>query len=442
MSLRATLILWIGLVLLASLLVGSVLVYWNAVQKVDVEMRAAITVGEHTIHNAIDDAEEAAAPLRQMRLLVGDLDGDRHLRATLTDAKGVILARSMPLQATEPAPRWFYNLLAPQPQIDRMQLPSAQSPLGVLTLETDSHNEISEVWSDVILTLTVLSLFCLLNALLVFWVTGRALQPLNDVIRTFDRIGSGDYPRQLPGRGPAEMRRLSQGVNQMVHKLSDMENRKHRLEEQLVAVQEEERSQLAQDLHDEVGPLLFAVSVDLTALQDHQSVCADPQTWARLVALRDAVSRIQRHVKTILLQLRPPSVADLGLAHSIEGMAAFWRARYPNVAFRIKVAADSFSPEINSRIARIVQESISNALRHGQPSSIEIEVLTDPDGAVVARICDDGAGLQSDGNPTGLGLRGMRDRVDSLGGVLTMSSGPDGQGVIISARFPAPEQVA
>ncbi|HUI62400.1 MAG TPA: hypothetical protein VLX90_19390, partial [Steroidobacteraceae bacterium] len=106
MSLRATLILWIGLVLVASLLFGGVLVYWHAVQKVDVEMRAAITVGEHTIHNAIDDAEEAAAPLRQIRLLVGDLDGDRHLRATLSSASGAILARSNPLQPAEPAPQW------------------------------------------------------------------------------------------------------------------------------------------------------------------------------------------------------------------------------------------------------------------------------------------------------------------------------------------------
>ncbi|HUI59334.1 MAG TPA: HAMP domain-containing protein, partial [Steroidobacteraceae bacterium] len=316
------------------------------------------------------------------------------------------------------------------------------SPVEILTLETDSHNEISEVWSDVILTLTVLSLFCMLNALLVFWITGRALRPLNDVIRAFDRIGAGDYPQQLHGGGPIEIRRLGLGVNQMVQKLSDMESRKRRLEEQLVAVQEEERTQLAQDLHDEIGPLLFAVSVDLNALQDHRALRADPQMWTRFTAMRDAVSRIQRHVKTILVQLRPPSVADLGLAHSIERMVAFWRTRYPAVAFRINVPTESFEPEIGSRIARIVQEGISNALRHGSPSSVEIEVLTDADGAIVLRICDDGAGLQPDGNPTGLGLRGMHDRVDSLGGVLTMTGGPNGQGVIISARFPAPAPVA
>ncbi len=267
MSLRATLILWIGLVLVASLSIGGILVYWHAVQKVDVEMRAAMSVGEHTIHNAVDDEEEVAAPLRQLRLLVADLDGDRHLRGTLLSPNGSVLARSSPLEPEEPAPRWFYDLLAYKSQITRIVLPSPFGPVGVIVLETDSHNEIAEVWSDVMLTLTLLALFCFLNAILVFWATGRALRPLHDVIAAFGRIGLGHYSQELPVRGSLELKQLSSGFNEMARRLVDMELRKHRLEEQLVEVQEEERAELAQDLHDDVGPLLFAVSVDLSAIQ-------------------------------------------------------------------------------------------------------------------------------------------------------------------------------
>ena len=145
MTLRATLILWIGLVLVASLSVGGVLVYWHAVQKVDVEMRAAIAVGEHTIHNATDDAEETAVPLRQLRLLVADLDGDRHLRATLYSPKGTVIARSSPLEPAEPAPKWFYELLSYRPQVTRVSLSSPFGPVGVIVLEADPHNEIAFV---------------------------------------------------------------------------------------------------------------------------------------------------------------------------------------------------------------------------------------------------------------------------------------------------------
>jgi two-component system, NarL family, sensor histidine kinase UhpB len=442
MSLRATLILWIGLVLIASLFVGGAMVYWNAVRKVDVEMRAAIAVGEHTVHNAVDDEEEAAAPLRQLRLLVADLDGDRHLRATLVAANGTMLARSVPLEPSDPAPQWFYNMLASKPVITRIVLPSPFGPIGVIVLETDSHNEISEVWSDVLVTLTVLALFCVLNAVLVYWTIGRALRPLNDVIAAFGRIGEGDYAPQVPERGPLELRQLSRGFNQMAAHLGDMEMRKHRLEEQLVEVQEEERAELAQDLHDDVGPLLFAVSVDLVAIQQHASMHSDPHLRERLEATREAVSRMQQHVKSILGRLRPPTVADLGLLHSIERLVGFWRTRYPSVSFQVSIPQENVDPDIGSRIYRIVQESISNALRHGAPGRIEVNVSMDTADAIVVRISDDGIGLQSGGHSTGLGLPGMRERVNSLGGTLTVTDGPGGRGVTVSARLPMPEQVS
>ena len=440
MSLRATLILWIGLVLIASLFVGGVMVYWHAVQKVDVEMRAAIAVGEHTIHNAVDDVEEAATPLRQLRLLVADLDGDRHLRGTLIAPDGVVLARSSPLQPSEPAPHWFYAMLAPRSEMTRITLPSPFGPVGVIVLETDSHNEISEVWSDVLITLTVLALFCFLNAALVFWATGRALRPLSDVNAAFARIGAGDYSLRLRDRGPLELKQVSRGFNRMVGRLADMERRKQRLEEQLVDVQEEERAELAQDLHDDVGPLLFAVSVDLAAIQQHEAMRADVLMRERLVAMRDAVSRMQQHVKSILGRLRPPTVADLGLSHSIERLVGFWRTRYPAVTFQVSTPEENFDPDIGSRIYRIVQESISNSLRHGSPGRIDVEITLDGPAGIVVRIADDGIGLQPDGNTVGLGLTGMRERVNSLGGELKFTSGLDGRGVAVSARLPTAER--
>jgi len=438
MSLRASLIAWIGLVLVLSLLVGSVLVYWHSVQKVDVEMHAALAVGEHTVHNAFDDAEEAANPLRQARLLVADLDGDRHLKAALFSANGTLLARSVPLESSRPAPRWFFDLLAPSPQVTRIQLPSPSGLVGTIVLETDSHNEISEVWSDVILTLTVLALFCLANAALVFWATGRALQPLGGAIHAFDRIGAGDYSVRLPAHGPLEMERVSNGLNDMVKQLAAMQRRERQLEEQLVAVQEEERAELAQDLHDEVGPLLFAVGVDLSALRTHQALQSDAPMRERLGAAQDALSRIQQHVKTMLQQLRPPTVANLGLLHSVERIVGFWRTRYPNVLFRVAVPEEPIDTDIAGRIVRIAQESISNALRHGHPTAIELEVRIEGDRTTALRITDDGSGLQADGH-AGLGLRGIRHQVDSVGGSLVIAPGAGGRGVIVAVRFPPRE---
>ena len=94
MSLRLRLIASIAGVLAFTLIVGCLLIYFDAVQKVDTEMQAAISVGVRTVQNATDDAEEAVNPLRQLELLIQDFDGNRHLQAFLMDERGLPIARS------------------------------------------------------------------------------------------------------------------------------------------------------------------------------------------------------------------------------------------------------------------------------------------------------------------------------------------------------------
>jgi two-component system sensor histidine kinase UhpB len=229
---------------------------------------------------------------------------------------------------------------------------------------------------------------------------------------------------------------LSNGFNQMVARLAQMSQRKAQLEEQLVAAQEEERAELARDLHDEIGPLLFAVSVDLAAFQEHETLRADRNLRARLTATSEAVLRMQQHVRSILGRLRPPTIADLGLRHSVERLIAFWRTRYPAVSFHVDLSEEDFGADVGSRIYRIVQESVSNALRHGQPSRIELSVLWESAATLLVEIRDDGVGLQPKGPQGGLGLTGMRERVTALGGELAVSAGLDGRGVTVRARLP------
>jgi two-component system sensor histidine kinase UhpB len=437
MSLRTRLIVGIGLVLLTSLILGSALVCYQAARKVNTEMDAAIHVGERTVRNVLEEAQATPDPLHGLSMLVGSLDGDRHLRATLLDAKGAVLARSRPLSPADAVPAWFYNLLAYTPQVRRLSLPGPLASLGSIVLTSDSHNEISEVWSSAELMLGTLVLVCSLNAVLVYWITGRALSPLNQVVAACARIGDGDYALAIPERGARELAQLCRGVNQMAGQLAQLARRQHRLEEQLVQVQEEERAELARDLHDEVGPLLFAVSVDLVALQQAEALCSNASLSARLEATRDAVSRMQQHVRSILGRLRPPTVADLGLSHSIERLAAFWQTRYPGVSFHVEVPDEGFSTETSTRIYRIVQESISNAIRHGRPARIEVSVAREGSDCIRVQVRDDGIGLPAGRTGTGLGLTGMRERIAASGGELCVEDGSEGRGVVVSARLPA-----
>jgi two-component system, NarL family, sensor histidine kinase UhpB len=433
-SLRLRLIMSVALVLILVLLLGSVLVYWHAVHEVEVEIHAAIAVGEHTVHNAVDDVEEAASPLRHLELLVADFDGDRHLQASLLGRHNRILFQSTPLGPGDPAPEWFYRLLAARSVTARIELPSPFASYGTILLQTDSRNEISEVWGDVILTLAILVMFCGLIAVLVYWITGRALRPLDAVSAAFDGIGTGNYGLRVKEQVPRELAKLCRGFNQMAERLSEIESRKYRLEHQLAAVQEEERSELARDLHDEIGPLLFAVSVDLSVIQQDEAVRSTPIA-ARIESIRDSIARMHKDVKAILGRLRPATLVDLGLSQALENLVSFWQTRYPGITFHLQAAAEGLGPQIDDAIYHLVLEGLNNALRHGRPTRIEIKVSVDGD-EILTEVCDNGVGFKRDGHVPGFGLIGMQERVMSLGGTLSVENCTAAAGVLVSARLP------
>jgi two-component system, NarL family, sensor histidine kinase UhpB len=433
-SLRFRLIVSITVVLLMILLPGSALVYLHAVHEVDVELHAAANVGAHTIHNAVDDAEEAEHPQRHLELLIADFDGDRHLRATLLDPAGHVLHRSTPLKPSDPAPEWFYQLLARRASTFPIDLPAPFRSVGTILLETDAHNEISEVWDDAVLTLAMLVVFCGLNAAIVYWIMGRALRPLETVSTAFDRLGAGDYNLRVPELGSREFAKISGGLNRLAARLADAEARRIRLERQLAAVQEEERAELARDLHDEIGPLLFAVGVDLSVIQHDEAVRNSPLA-ASVVAVRESISHIYGEIKRILGRLRTATPAELGLGQAVENLLSFWRARYPSVRFSCNVPEDGFEPEVDDVVYHIIMESLSNALRHGSPTRLEVSAVLD-DRRVIASVRDDGGGFSRAGNEQGFGLFSMEQRVDALGGSLEVSESPDQGGVMVIARIP------
>jgi two-component system, NarL family, sensor histidine kinase UhpB len=430
--LRSQLVLSIALVLLVCLAIDGVFAYWHAVSKVDTEVRAALAVGARTVRDAVADRQTERGPLES---LVADFNGDRHLRVSLVDKTGATVATSSPLVTSESVPHWFYRVLASPSMIVRADLPASSNSYRAIVLEADPRNEIGEAWTDIVLSLAALATFCGLVLSLVYWTIGRALRPLRDLSAAFSRIGDGDYAAQIIERGPRELARMCHGFNQMARRLNEMEARNRHLAEQLANVEDEERSDLACDLHDEIGPLLFAVSVDLASIRQQNVSPSSPTLVRRLDAIRDAVNQMQRHVKSILGRLRPPTLLDLGPAHAVDNLIVFWQTRYPTAVFDVDMPADSFGPATDEQIYRIIQESLNNALRHGRAQRIAIAVRLNADGVITVDVCDDGIGFKA-ANGAGFGLLGMQERVQSLGGTLSARNRRDRSGVIVSARLP------
>lgn len=443
MSLRSRLLFSIVGTLLLSLAAGAAFTYWHAVKKIETEMQAAIGVGARFAHNAVDDVEELAKPARRLRLLVADFDGDRHLRASLI-VGGKVVRQSDLAKPESPAPGWFYHLLAGEPKRLNVELPPVFAGYGSVVLQTDANNEVAEVWSDIGLTLTVLTIFCALVLAFVYLTLSSAIHPLRDLTAAFARVGDRDYRERVPERGPYELVRLYQGFNQMVEDLALAEAHNKRLQEQLATVQDEERADLARDLHDEIGPMLFAADVDAATIERLAESGEVAGIAQRVGIIRAVIGQMQRHVRDILGRLRPAVLLDVGLAHAIDNLVSFWSTHRPGLAFAVRVPEEGYGEPIDGTIYRVVQESVSNAVRHGSPSRIDIEVEAEPDRAILIRVGDDGGGLKAKGrtegrpgNGGGFGIIGMSERVASLGGTLEVKNRPDGRGVVVEARLPA-----
>lgn len=441
-SLSATLIRNMLIVLIASLVVSGLLTYWQAATKVETEVGAALTIAEKTVRKVVQEIAHDDDPRLQLVRLVRVFDGNRHVRATFVEPEPIGARISSFVAPADELPDWFYDLIAGPAKVIRVSLPDGLSAYGLIELETDQRGEVGEVWDDFVRRLAILSVFFVLVSTLIYVTVRRALESLPTMSVAFERLGGGDYSARVPESGPTELVRLCAGFNEMAARLGQMETRNRQLNEQLATVQEEERADLARDLHDEVSPFLFAVDVDASTIRQMVDAPEPAMLASRADAIREAVAHMKKHVKSILGRLRPAVHLELGLANAIETLVASWQLRNPDVTFNVDVTDRGCGQKLDTVIHGIVREAISNAFKHGVPTEIDVEVSRNAEDDVRVIVRDDGGGLKPQSLSSGFGLIAMRERVSALGGTVDIKNQANPAGVTVDVRLPIRESYA
>lgn len=214
-----------------------------------------------------------------------------------------------------------------------------------------------------------------------------------------------------------------------------------RLAQQYLEIQEAERKALARELHDELGQYLNVIKLDAVGLRDDQR--GNPAAVRkRAGTIVENCDHIHRSLATLIRELRPAGLDELGLAAALEHCVQTWRTRLPEVALRLSITGDftSLPESLAVTVYRLVQEALTNVAKHSDASQVAIRLdragsQSQPDDTVTVTAEDDGLGTEP-GLPTrGLGLIGMRERVMALRGHLSFKSSP-GQGFRLTARIP------
>lgn len=211
-----------------------------------------------------------------------------------------------------------------------------------------------------------------------------------------------------------------------------------RLAAEYVRVQEAERRYLAAELHDELGQYLTAVKLAAVALRAGPADVRDPRS-----AAVESIIRNLDHVNTVVVglirQLRPVALDTLGLQAAIEHGVAEWRARLPDLGLELEFHGDlsNLGEAVNLTVYRLVQEALTNVMKHASARRAHVTVLRPEGGdSVVVTVSDDGVGATEPGREGGFGLMGMRERAEALGGSFEVITRPGG-GFSVRAVLPA-----
>jgi signal transduction histidine kinase len=217
-------------------------------------------------------------------------------------------------------------------------------------------------------------------------------------------------------------------------RMRDDESKLKALSDRLLMVQEEERSRIARELHDDLGQSLTALKMDVIGLLEQSaSVHGQSPIARRILRTLDAtVTSVQR----ISSGLRPSMLDDLGLVAALEYEASMFEERTGIECELSLPPAVDVEPNVATAIFRIVQESLTNVARHSNASRVEIR-LRERAHELLLEIRDDGRGVTAAevSHPSSLGFIGMRERADLIGGAVVFEGVPE-RGTIVSVRIP------
>jgi two-component system CheB/CheR fusion protein len=238
-------------------------------------------------------------------------------------------------------------------------------------------------------------------------------------------------------------RRVAERTTELTAALESLEremNRRADLARRLSTVQEDERRRVARDLHDTVGQTLTGLALSVAGVATAGPLpAAAVERLAQVQRLADALGR---ELHEVAVRLRPTALDDVGLNAAVRALIEEWagRTRVP-VDFQAAGGDGRFTPEVETALYRVTQEALTNVARHAGATRVSV-VLGRRSGDAVAVIEDDGTGFDPDAPATpilgrrgGLGLAGMRERVELLGGTVEVESAP-GRGTTVIARIP------
>jgi len=310
MSLRLRLIVGPAAVMIAAIALALLLLVHQARLRIVAERTSSIALAEELVAQAL--ANISGRDSSVLAELARRMPAPRHVRLVVLSEEAPSAPAAAPVDDGL-APGWFVHLIRPAAWEERRDIVVDGVHRGQVLITSDPDDEIAEIWQEFrVLAALPLGLTALFVTLVV-WSVNRALRPLTQLRAGLGRLAAGDFAASLPPLGSAELEPLGGIFNRLAESLRRLTADNRLLITKLLSVRESERSELAHELHDELGPCLFGIRAQAACVARASSLDEAARQAGAIQSLADDLQRLNQR---ILARLRPAALADLGLGEA------------------------------------------------------------------------------------------------------------------------------
>lgn len=456
-SLRRQLTIAVALMLAFATAVAGVVAVINGRKAVDTEMRSSIAFAEKYLRATVQRISADSRPEATDRILQQVIGPLRHAQLYIQkeNSEPELIKPIARLDDDDDedakAPEWFTAIMKPDDtEVLRRYIYINQTRSSLL-IAGHAQDEINEKWHELsslamLWFIVVAVLLTGLNAIM-----GRILDPVVELSRGLVALEAGQRDRRVTVPGVRELADISRTFNSLAASLDNTRNENGALYRQMMDVQENERRQIASELHDEAGPCLFGITANtesVVRLTDELPAKDADQIRLRTTEILAITERLKSMNRGLLRRLRPVSIGKVSITNLITELIRDFERRYSDVTFVsfVEVLSKSYGEAIDLTVYRCVQEALTNAVRHGAATSCIINLdirdisSTAQNSAhqqqIALTIRDNGVGVAK-GAEIGFGLVAMRERVLSVGGTWLIGENWPA-GTMVTVTIPVP----
>lgn len=427
MGLTITVSAIVGIVLCCAV---AVIMVWNARMAIVEETNSAFRSANATVAVRMPRKFAGEDILGDAIKVAHEIDALRHVSAEVIDNQGYpIITRAgnaVDLDSSN-VPDWFARLMSPEVISESTVISHYPNVLGQLVVSTDPTDEIAEVWEDFRIILPLLTLTGLVMTALTLFVSRMVVRRVGALQSAVSAIRLGDTSRRSPDTHLVEFAALGKGIDDLATFLAQERQANRKLQMRILKLSEAERSKIAFDLHDEMGPVLFALNLALAQAQGEVAALQGRNVDQLAEALNSSIEHarlVQERARAAINDLRPMLVGHAPLYEVVSELVSEFSSIAPGVGIILEADPDldiQHNELAEISIYRFVRESILNAIRHGQADKVKVllSCMGQPESCLLVRVTDNGFGPLNKPLSHGYGLSGINDRAMALGAHFT-----------------------